>query len=123
LLNYGYAILRSVMARAIVSSGLLPTLGIHHHNRYNAYCLADDMMEPYRAWVDLAVLEIVQTEPPAAYEQLTTAHKTRLLKVMQEDVSINFSTSPLLIAVGHTAHSLVRCFEGEQRKLVLPFLP
>jgi CRISP-associated protein Cas1 len=132
LLNYGYAIVRSVMARAIVSSGLLPTLGIHHHNRYNAYCLADDMMEPYRVWVDLAVLEIVATESlpqplprrgdGREIDTLTMAHKTRLLKVMQEDVMINDSFSPLLVAVGHTAHSLVRCFEGEQRKLALPML-
>jgi CRISPR-associated protein Cas1 len=127
LLNYGYSIVRSVMARAIVASGLLPTLGIHHHNRYNAYCLADDMMEPYRVWVDLAVLEIVQAAPNAFKEggigEITIAHKTRLLKVMQEDVYINETISPLLVAVGHTAHSLVRCFEGEQRKLVLPMLP
>ncbi len=59
LLNYGYAVLRAVMARALVSSGLLPTLGIHHHNRYNAYCLADDMMEPYRPFVDRLVVDIM----------------------------------------------------------------
>lgn len=58
LLNYGYAILRAVVARSLVGSGLLPTLGIHHHNRYNAYCLADDIMEPYRPFVDKLVLEI-----------------------------------------------------------------
>lgn len=52
ILNYGYAILRAVVARALVTSGMLPTLGIHHHNRYNAYCLADDIMEPYRPYVD-----------------------------------------------------------------------
>lgn len=58
LLNYGYAILRAVIARALVASGLLPTLGIHHHNRYNAYCLADDIMEPYRPYIDKLVLDI-----------------------------------------------------------------
>ena len=62
LLNYGYAILRAIIARALVSSGLLPTLGIHHHNRYNAYCLADDIMEPYRPYIDKYIVEITDTE-------------------------------------------------------------
>lgn len=61
ILNYGYAILRAVVARALVTSGMLPTLGIHHHNRYNAYCLADDIMEPYRPYVDELVFAIVKT--------------------------------------------------------------
>ena len=60
LLNYGYAILRAVVARALVAAGLIPTLGIHHHNRYNAYCLADDIMEPYRPYVDNIVVDIIK---------------------------------------------------------------
>ena len=71
LLNYGYAILRAIIARALVSSGLLPTLGIHHHNRYNAYCLADDIMEPYRPYVDEHVFRLVQRKG------LPTAELTR----------------------------------------------
>jgi CRISPR-associated protein Cas1 len=59
LLNYGYAILRAIVARGLVCSGLIPTLGIHHRNKYNAYCLADDIMEPYRPYVDLIVLKII----------------------------------------------------------------
>ena len=62
LLNYGYAILRAVIARSLVCSGLLPTLGIHHHNRYNAYCLADDIMEPYRPYVDELILRIIRSD-------------------------------------------------------------
>lgn len=69
LLNYGYAIIRAVIARALVSSGLLPTFGIHHHNRYNAYCLADDIMEPYRPYVDELVLNIIKSGQN--YEELT----------------------------------------------------
>ncbi len=69
LLNYGYAILRAVIARALVGSGLLPTLGIHHHNKYNAYCLADDIMEPYRPYVDNMVIDIMHQED--SIDQLT----------------------------------------------------
>lgn len=67
LLNFGYAILRGVVARSLVCSGLLPTLGIHHHNRYNAYCLADDIMEPYRPYVDDLVIEILRSDHPIAF--------------------------------------------------------
>lgn len=75
LLNYGYAILRAVVARSLVGSGLLPTLGIHHHNRYNAYCLADDIMEPYRPFVDKMVIEIVDDiikQNPIAIEEINS---------------------------------------------------
>ena len=87
LLNYGYAILRAVVARALVTSGLLPTLGIHHHNRYNAYCLADDIMEPYRPYVDELVVKIVDTG--IACKELTTELKAQLLKIPVIDVMID----------------------------------
>lgn len=79
LLNYGYAILRAVIARSLVGSGLLPTLGIHHHNRYNAYCLADDIMEPYRPYVDQLVISIMNTETD--YSELTKDIKMKLLGI------------------------------------------
>jgi len=120
LLNYGYAILRAVVARALVAGGLLPTLGIHHHNRYNAYCLADDIMEPYRPFVDKLVVEIVGVGNFSP--ELTKEIKTKLLQIPVLDVMINGQRSPLMIAVGQTAASLVKCFLGESRKIVYPEL-
>ncbi len=118
LLNYGYAILRAVVARALVMSGLLPTLGIHHHNRYNAYCLADDIMEPYRPYVDEAVIDIMQSG--ADYQQLTRSLKARLLQIPALDVVIDGKRSPLMIAAGLTTASLSKCYSGECRQLLLP---
>lgn len=118
LLNYGYAILRAVVARGLVSSGLLPTLGIHHHNRYNAYCLADDIMEPYRPFVDRLVVEIVESGED--FSVLTKSLKARLLSIPVLDVTINGMRSPLMIAVGQTTSSLYKCFSGESRKISYP---
>ena len=100
LLNYGYAILRAVVARALVSSGLLPTLGIHHHNRYNAYCLADDIMEPYRPYVDQLVYNMIQTNPD--YHELNKSIKAQLLSVPTLEVIIAGKRSPLMVAVRQT---------------------
>jgi CRISPR-associated endonuclease cas1, NMENI subtype len=119
LLNYGYALLRAVVARSLVSVGLLPTLGIHHHNRYNAYCLADDIMEPYRPYVDKFVQEIYEREYP---ESLTKDIKHRLLTIMEQDVVIDGITHPLSIATSLTASSLVRCFEGSSKQIDYPVL-
>lgn len=119
LLNYGYALLRAVVARSLVSVGLLPTLGIHHHNRYNAYCLADDIMEPYRPYVDKFVQEIYEREYP---ESLTKDIKHRLLTIMEQDVVIDSITHPLSIATSLTASSLVRCFEGSSKQIDYPVL-
>ena len=118
LLNYGYAILRAVVARGLVSSGLLPTLGIHHHNRYNAYCLADDIMEPYRPYVDELVCQIV--ESGMEYEVLTKEIKGRLLTIPTLEVTISGKRSPLMVAVGQTTASLYKCFSGELRKISYP---
>lgn len=117
LLNYGYAILRAIVARALVASGLLPTLGIHHHNRYNAYCLADDMMEPYRPYVDKIVYEIISDDSQA---EVTVANKIKLLNIPVMEVVIGGRRSPLMVAVSHTATSLVKCFRGESRRLIYP---
>ena len=118
LLNYGYAILRATMARALVGSGLLPTLGIHHHNRYNAYCLADDMMEPYRPYVDELVAEIVDRYDNTS--TLTRELKAELLGIPALDVVVDGRRSPLMVAVSATSASLCRCYSGESRRLSLP---
>ena len=118
LLNYGYAILRAVVARSLVGSGLLPTLGIHHHNRYNAYCLADDIMEPYRPYVDKLVAEIVDSGIDCS--TLTKELKSKLLSIPVLDVVINGKRSPLMIAVGITTASLYKCYSGEIRKIIYP---
>ncbi len=118
LLNYGYAILRAIVARSLVGSGLLPTLGIHHRNQYNAYCLADDIMEPYRPFVDKIVLNICHTHEE--YEILHTELKRQLLSVASMDVEIEGQRSPLMIAVQRTTASLAKCFEGSQRKIIYP---
>ena len=118
-LNYGYAILRAIVARALVSSGMLPTLGIHHHNRYNAYCLADDIMEPYRPYVDEYVYQLIQKHglPP---EELPKAWKAELLLIPTLDVVIGGKKSPLMVGVSQTTASLYKCFSGEMRKVAYP---
>lgn len=120
LLNYGYAILRAIVARALVASGMLPTIGIHHHNRYNAYCLADDIMEPYRPFVDSLVVDIM--EEHGGCTSLTKEIKTRLLGIPVLDVSIDGHTSPLIVAATTTTASLYKCYAGESRKLLYPVM-
>lgn len=117
LLNYGYAVLRAIVARALVASGLLPTLGIHHHNRYNSYCLADDIMEPYRPYVDKVVFDILSEE---SERDITTAAKIKLLNIPVVEVNICGRRSPLMVAVSHTTTSLVKCFRGESRRVIYP---
>lgn len=120
LLNYGYAILRAVVARSLVATGLLPSLGIHHHNRYNAYCLADDIMEPYRPIVDGVVRQMILNYQDI--QILTVAMKRDLLSIPMLDVSINGQNRPLMVAVDQTTTSLYRCFAGETRRLMYPVL-
>lgn len=118
LLNYGYAILRAVIARALVSSGMLPTLGIHHHNRYDAYCLADDIMEPYRPYVDKLVVDVLKTGNLSP--SLDKDMKAYLLSIPALEVNIDGHRSPLMIAASTTTASLYKCFCGELRKIVYP---
>lgn len=118
LLNYGYSIVRAMMARALVAAGLLPTLGIHHHSRYDAYCLADDIMEPYRAFVDLQVLDMWKRYGDV--EELSPALKKELLSLATIDVQIEAHRSPMMIAMQTTANSVQRCFSGVSRKIVYP---
>jgi CRISP-associated protein Cas1 len=118
LLNYGYAILRAVVARALVGSGLLPVYGIFHHNKYNDYCLADDIMEPYRPYVDQLVIDIMKH--CGDISQLATDIKRRLLQIPAIDVNIAGKKSPLMIAAAQTTASLAKCFNGESRKIIYP---
>ena len=120
LLNYGYAILRAVVARSLVASGLLPTLGIHHHNKYNAYCLADDIMEPYRPYVDRLVYDI--TEQYGVDVELSKDIKSELLSIPTLDIVIGGKRSPLMVGVAQTTASLYKCFSGELRKIAYPDL-
>ena len=117
-LNYGYAILRAAMARALVGSGLLPTLGIHHHNKYNAYCLADDLMEPYRPFIDDEVVEYISANPDD--KEVGLEFKKRILKVLARDVKMENLTRPMMVALSMTSASLADALSNESEKLKLP---
>ena len=118
LLNYGYSIVRAMMARALVGAGLLPTLGIHHHSRYDAYCLADDIMEPYRPFVDMKVLEMWKNG--GITSDISSDQKRELLGITTMDVSISGHRSPMMLAIQTTAQSVQKCFSGEARKIIYP---
>ncbi|MGZ8559261.1 MAG: type II CRISPR-associated endonuclease Cas1 [Chitinophagaceae bacterium] len=120
LLNYGYAILRAMVARSLTPSGLLPTLGIHHRNQYNAYCLADDIMEPYRAFVDKVVCQIIRGH--GKFWEMTPNLKKSLLEISSMDVIVDDQKSPMMIAVQRPTASLAKCFEGTSRKILYPEL-
>jgi len=120
LLNYGYAVLRAIVARSLISSGLFPSLGIHHRNKYNPYCLADDIMEPFRPYVDSLVLDIIQSDPDQ--EELTPEMNNKLLQIPVIDVSIDGKSSPLMVGVQRTTASLASCFEGLTRKILYPVM-
>lgn len=117
-LNYGYSIVRAMMARALVGAGLLPTLGIHHHSRYDAYCLADDIMEPYRPFVDMKVLEM--WKKGSITSDISSDQKRELLGVTTMDVYISGHRSPMMLAIQTTAQSVQKCFSGEARKIIYP---
>jgi len=118
LLNYGYAILRGITARALVSSGMLPSVGIFHHNKYNAFCLADDIMEPYRVYVDILVNDIVHSGEP--YDEMNTSLKMSLLHLPAMNVLLDGKQSPLMVAMSRTTNSLYECFSGISRKILYP---
>jgi len=132
-LNYGYAILRAVIARSLVASGCLPAVGIFHRNKYNAFCLADDVMEPYRPIVDFYLFQLIKeamsdgfsphrgdTEEYPVPDELTTEWKQKLLKIPALDVTIDGMQSPLLVAAQRTTASLMDCYEGVSRKMNYP---
>ena len=121
LLNYGYAIVRSVVARALVSTGLLTSIGLHHHNRSNAFCLADDLFEPYRPFVDKKVKSIVETTPATSNITLEDrAVRSQLLSTLTESVAIDGISTPLSLAIGISSTSLGKCVINNQQNLVLP---
>lgn len=119
--NFGYAVLRSIVARAIVEAGLLPVLGIFHKNKYNPYCLADDLMEPYRPFVDLLVMDWLAKHPEV--EDLTKEFKAAALRIATWDVEIDGKNRPLMVAVKTTASSLYKCYTGEKRLVSYPEFP
>lgn len=121
LFNYGYAILRAVIARNLVGSGCLPVLGIHHTNKYNAYCLADDIMEPYRPIVDKYILDYLKDKSDIT-DELTLKDKAYLLKIPVIDISIQGKDSPLMVGAQRTTASLVKCYQGSARKILYPDL-
>lgn len=118
LLNYGYAILRAITARALVSTGLLPSVGIFHSNKYNAFCLADDIMEPYRIYVDAMVYNITNREEN--YDELDQHLKAELLTIPALDVVLEGKRSPLMVAMSRTTNSLYECYTGVSRKVLYP---
>lgn len=118
-LNYGYAILRAATARALSGSGLLCTLGIHHKSKYNAFALADDIMEPFRPLVDQKVIEIMENYEE---QELNTQIKSELLQVLTATVYFKEEKSPLMVALQKTASSLQQCFTGDRKKIKYPKL-
>lgn len=116
LLNYGYAVVRAAVARAIVSAGLLPALGIHHANRSDAFCLADDLVEPLRPLVDARVRDLAR----AGCGELNPTTKPELLKVLTAEVCTGQQTGPLMVALHRMVASLVRCFAGQAKALDIP---
>jgi CRISP-associated protein Cas1 len=118
-LNYGYIVLRAAVARALSGSGMLNTMGIHHRNKYNAFCLADDIMEPFRPLVDAKVISILQQYNDT---ELTKEIKAELLSVLTETVYFKDKQSPLMVALNTTTSSLQQCFMGVNRKITYPKL-
>ena len=118
--NFGYAVLRSIIARSLVETGLLPVLGIFHKNKYNPYCLADDIMEPYRPFVDILVIKWLEKYPEG--DELTKEFKAHMLNIATIDLKIDEKIRPLLIAVKITTSSLYKCFTGEKRLICYPKL-
>lgn len=119
-LNYGYAVLLAVIARSIVASGMIPSFGIHHRNKYNPWCLASDIMEPYRPFVDKVILNIMEEFPDK--EELTPEIKRHILKIPAMDIVIDRNNSPLMIGTQRTTASLADCFEGTARRILYPEL-
>lgn len=118
-LNYGYAILRAATARALSGSGLLNTLGIHHKSKYNAFALADDIMEPFRPIIDEKVFELMQKYKE---QELNTILKSELLQILTRTVYFKDEKSPLMVALQKTASSLQQCYTGDRKKIKYPKL-
>jgi len=118
LLNYGYMAMRACVARAVCAAGLHPALGLHHHNRANSFCLADDLLEPLRPLVDVRVRDLAA----AGSGEVNAEAKQELLGVLAATVEVAGARGPLMVGLGRTLASLVRCYGGEQKTLDLPRL-
>jgi CRISPR-associated protein Cas1 len=118
LLNYGYAVVRAAVARALVAAGLLPSLGLKHSHRSNAFCLADDLIEPLRPLVDDRARELYRQ----GFAELIPEAKAGLLKLLADDVRLGDETGPLMVALHRYVASLVKCFQGQAKKLEIPGL-
>lgn len=118
-LNYAYAIMRAVVARSLVGSGMLPTLGIHHSNKYNAYCLADDIMEPYRPYCDWLIFKMFKSGE-ISDDEITTSYKSKVLSLPARDIVIDGKKSPLMVGIVRTTSSLFECYKGTRRKIIYP---
>ena len=120
LLNYGYAIIRAAVARAIVAAGLIPSLGVHHRNRGNPFCLADDLLEPYRPYVDWRVRQMTRNDGVSAPNLSERETRAELLSLLNETICISGRREPLLLALHTSATSLCRTLTGGERILALP---
>ena len=116
-LNYGYAILRAAVARSLVAAGLHPALGLHHRNRANAFCLADDLMEPLRPLIDHEAMSLIQE----GRDELDQSNKARLLSTLAADCEMNGHRGPLMVQLHRMTASLVRCYAGEEKRLSVPW--
>lgn len=119
MLNYGYSILRAATCRAIISSGLMPAIGIYHHNRSNAYPLADDLMEPFRPFVDGVVYDLAMH----GKNELTKEVKGELISVLYADTMYEKTKRPLSVGLSMTTASMVKCLSKEINTINLPVLP
>lgn len=120
LLNYGYTILRSICAKNLIGSGLLPTLGIFHKNKYNAHCLADDIMEPYRPYIDNEILEILTDGLDIT--ELNNEFKIKILSIYTKNININKMSLPLMDAMHLTTSSLSGCIDNKLKTIKYPIL-
>ncbi len=121
MFNYAYAILRAIIARSLVGSGLNPVLGMHHHNKYNPYCLADDIMEPFRPIIDLYIFQYLKKRESIP-EVLGREEKAFILNLATIDIYIEGKKSPLMVACQRTTASLMKCYLGEVKNLAYPIL-
>lgn len=120
LLNYGYAVVRAAVARAVVASGLIPSLGVHHRHRNNPFCLADDLLEPYRPYVDWRVRQLAGNGAEATPNLSERETRAALLSLLNETVRVGGRREPLLLALHTSAASLCRTLTGTDRGLSLP---
>lgn len=118
MLNYGYTVLRAAVARSLMGSGLFPAFGVYHRNRYNSFPLADDIMEPYRPFVDEIVFDLYAN----GESELTKEVKAEILKLLYVDTVFDKVTRPLDVGLSITTASLAKCFSGESKKVMYPLL-